>query len=227
MNSWVLTHQGVHNDILVATKLLHYYVFLTHLIIFADNIWEHHHYCNPRKRVGNLKQNCTHGELNEIEGVAKPSAYRWTSYTEFTSYNWFWNPVTMILTFSLWLTNIHSHKVSSNIQKYTWPLNTSDRFWLSYTSNRSRLFHVMKDWFNYCHIARCICWPLAATGCSPARAQSIWEVICNLRMMVQTKISARVVRDGLPVGHQYQSNYGDEKAKDGDDTAIQVESLHQ
>ena len=46
-------------------------------------------------------------------------------------------------------------------------------------------------------------------------------------MVVEAKVSAWIRWDGLPVRHQYQSNHGEEDTGNGDDAAVQFESLHQ
>ena len=57
---------------------------ITHLVIFADNIRDGNHDCNSGNRYHSSEDECTNGELNEIEGAVNPSAYCWTSFTECT-----------------------------------------------------------------------------------------------------------------------------------------------
>ena len=195
----------------------------THLIIFADNIWDHNHDWNPCNRHSALEDECTNGILNEIEGVVNPSTYCWTSLTECAG--WFWDPVTMILTLSQRLTNIHGHVVSSNIQHWMHFLSVSNRFW------------HLKKWFNdyilislSWHIVdrATIWWPLTVTGCNRARVQAdVGEGVRELRMVVEAEVGAWIGWDGLPVGHQYHSNHRAENPKNGNNTAVQSESLQQ
>ena len=73
-----------------------------------------------------------------------------------------------------------------------------------------------------------IWWPLTATGCNRARVQAdVGEGVRELRMVVEAEVGAWIGWDGLPVGHQYHSNHRAENPQDGNDTAVQSESLQQ
>ena len=166
---------------------------------------------------------CTNGELNEIEGAFNPSAYCWTSFTECTG--WFGDPVTMILTLSQRLTNIHGHVVSSNIQHWMHFLSLNNRFWhlKKWLNDYTLVFHswtiVNKG---------TICWPLTATGYNWARVQAdVGEGIWELMMVVEAKVGTWIGWDGLPVRHQYHSSHSTENSKNGNDTVVQFKSLQQ
>jgi len=84
---------------------------ITHLILSTDNIWNYHHDTNSWDRNGDSKDDCTDHVLNKVEGVIHTSTDWWTCMAKSVSYHRVWDPVTVILTWTQRLTNVHGNIV--------------------------------------------------------------------------------------------------------------------